>query len=163
MKNIILFSLILSCMVGVLSCTKNTTVPAYTPPVTNNFTVTSMNHLRDTVNAGDTIYLNVSGMMYDTLFVYVYLTTKSTATGLPVYSTGSSAAPIKLNRILGSTNASALNPWTSVIPLTGVTSVSGSRLTITANFVYQLSLSSEGGGLATATDGGVLNKTVYVQ
>ena len=162
MKNIFLFSLILAGSVF-LSCSKGTEVPTYTPPVANNFTVTAMIHTKDTVNVGDTIYLNVSGSMYDTLNVYAYLTTKSTATGSPVYSTGSSSSPIKLNRILGSSNVTDVNPWTSTIALTGVTSVHGSKLTISANFIYQLSLSSEGGGLAAATDAGILNKTVYVQ
>jgi hypothetical protein len=162
MKKEFLFTLILAATV-VLSCTKNTIVPPYSPPVTNNFTVISMNHTKDTVNVGDTIYLNVSGTMYDTLNVYTYLTTKSTATGSPVYSTGSSAAPIKLNRVLGTSNASDMNAWTATIPLTGLTSVSGSKLTISGNFIYQLSLSSEGGGLATAADAGLINKTVYVK
>jgi len=162
MKKVFLFCTLLSGIL-VLSCTKNTVVPPYTPPVANNFTVISMSHTKDTVNAGDTIYLNVAGTMYDTLFVYAYLTTKSSATGSPVYSTGSSAAPIKLNRVLGTTNVTDVNPWTSTIALTGLTSVHGSKLTISGNFIYQLSLSSEGGGLATAADAGILNKTVYVQ
>jgi hypothetical protein len=162
MKKILLLCLILSGAI-VISCTKNTVVPPYTPPVATNFTVTTMSHTKDTVNAGDTIYLNVSGTMYDTLNVYTYLTTKSSATGSPVYSTGTSSAPIKLNRILGTSNVTGMNPWTSIIMLTGLTSIHNSKLTISANFIYQLSLSSEGGGLATATDAGITNKTVYVQ
>ena len=162
MKNLFLISLILAGSV-LLSCSKGTALPPYSSPVTNNFTVSSMNHTKDTVSAGDTVFLNVSGSMYDTLNVYAYLTTKSTATGSPVYSTGSSSSPLKLNRILGSSNVTGVNPWTSTIALTGVTSVHGSRLTISANFIYQLSLSSEGGGLAAATDAGIVNKTVYVQ
>lgn len=162
MKKAFLISLLVSVSI-ILSCSKNAVVPAYTPPVTTNFTVTSMNHTKDTVNAGDTIYLNVVGTMYDTLYVYAYLTTKSTATGSPVYSTGSSSAPIKLNRVLGTSNVTGVNPWTSTVMLTGLTSVHNSKLTITANFIYQLSLSSEGGGLASAADAGVINKTVYVQ
>jgi len=162
MKKLLLFSLMLSVAV-ILSCSKGTEVPTYSPPVGNNFTVTSMSHTKDTVNAGDTIYLNVSGTMYDTLNVYAYLSTKSTATGSPVYSTGSSSSPIKLNRILATNNPTDMNAWTSVIILTGVTSVHGSKLTISGNFIYQLSLSSEGGGLATAADAGLINKTVYVQ
>lgn len=162
MKNIFLFIPITVCAVF-LGCSKGTEVPSYTPPVGNNFTVISMSHTKDTVNAGDTIYLNVSGTMYDTLNVYAYITTKSTATGSPVYSTGSSSAPIKLNRILGTNNPTDVNPWTSTIVLTGLTSVHGSKLTISANFIYQLSLSSEGGGLAAAADAGLINKTVFVQ
>jgi hypothetical protein len=162
MKKIFLISLVVSGSI-ILGCSKDTVVPVYTPPVTTNFTVTSMNHTKDTVNAGDTIYLDVTGTMYDTLNVYAYLTTKSTATGSPVYSTGSSSAPIKLNRMLGSSNVTGVNPWTSVIMLTGLTSIPNTKLTISANFIYQLSLSSEGGGLAAATDAGVANKTVFVQ
>jgi hypothetical protein len=101
--------------------------------------------------------------MYDTLNIYAYLTTKSTSTGSPVYSTGSSSAPIKLNRMLVSANPTDVNIWTSTIALTGLTSIHGSKLTITGNFIYQLSLSSEGGGLASAADAGLINKTVFVQ
>jgi len=162
MKKMILSFLIISSVL-IFACSKNNTVPAYTPPVAVNFTVTSLNHTADTVNVGDTIYLNVAGTMYDTLNVYAYLTTKSSATGSPVYTYGSSSAPIKLNRVLGSSNASAMNPWTSTIMLTGVTSVANTTLTISANFIYQLSLSTEGGGLASATDAGIANKTVYVR
>ncbi len=162
MKKIFLFSLICSCVL-VFSCTKNSIVPPYNPPVAANFTVTSMNHTKDTVNVGDTIYLNVVGTMYDTLNIYAYLTIKSSATGSPVYSYGSSSSPIKLTRVLGSSNVTDMNPWTSTIRLTGVTSIANSKLTISGNFIYQLSLSSEGGGLASATDGGVVNKTVFIQ
>ena len=101
--------------------------------------------------------------MYDTLNVYAYFTIKSSATGSPAYSTGSSSAPVKLNRVLGTTNVSGMNPWTATVILTGLTSIPNTKLTISANFIYQLSLSSEGGGLATATDAGVVNKTVFVQ
>ena len=158
-----ILSFLIISSVLIFACSKNNTVPAYTPPVAVNFTVTSLNHTADTVNVGDTIYLNVAGTMYDTLNVYAYLTTKSSATGSPVYTYGSSSAPIKLNRVLGSSNASAMNPWTSTIMLTGVTSVANTTLTISANFIYQLSLSTEGGGLASATDAGIANKTVYVR
>jgi hypothetical protein len=162
MKNIYLFLVTVSGIL-VFSCTKNSVVPVYTPPVSPNFTVTSMNHTKDTVNVGDTIYLNVVGTMYDTLNVYAYLTAKSTATGSPVYSYGSSSSPVKLTSMLGSSNVTGMNPWTSTIRLTGITSITNSKLTITANFIYQLSLSSEGGGLASASDGGVVNKTVFIQ
>ncbi len=162
MKKINLFLLMFLCIVF-YSCTKNTIVPAYTPPVTTNFTVTSMNHTEDTVNAGDTIFMNVAGTMYDTLNVYAYLTIKSSATGSPVYSYGSSSSPIKIVRVLGSFNVTDINPWTSTIALTGFSSISGSKLTISGNFIYQLSLSSQGGGLASATDAGVVNKTVFIQ
>ena len=58
MKKIILLLLTLLCIIF-FSCTKNWVVPAYAPPVTTNFTVTSMNHTKDTVNVGDTIFMNV--------------------------------------------------------------------------------------------------------
>ncbi len=156
---------IILTIAGILffSCTKNTIVPAYTPPVSTNFNVTSMNHTKDTVNVGDTILMNVVGTMYDTLNVYAYLTIKSSASGSPVYSYGSSSSPIKLVRVLGSSNVSDMNPWTSTIKLIGFTSIPNSKLTISANFIYQLSLSSQGGGLASATDAGVANKTVFIQ
>jgi hypothetical protein len=109
MKNIFLFSLILVCL-AFLGCSKGTEVPSYKPPVGNNFTVVSMRHTKDTVNAGDTVYLNVSGTMYDTLNVYAYITTKSSATGSPVYSTGSASAPIKLKTVLGTNNPTDVNP-----------------------------------------------------
>jgi hypothetical protein len=156
--------LILSiAIIFALGCTKNTIVPPYTPSVPANFTIRSMNHTKDTVNTGDTIYLMVSGTMYDTLNVYTYLTIKSNAAGSPVYSYGSSTSPFKINRQLTTSNATDTNHWNAIIPLTGFTSVPNSTLTISGTFLYQLSLSSEGGGLAPATDQGVKNKTVYVQ
>jgi hypothetical protein len=147
----------------IFGCSKNNTLPAYTPPVSPNFTVTSLNHTQDTVNVGDTIYLNVAGTMYDTLNVYTYLTATSSASGAPVFTYGSAASPIKLSRVLTSSNVSGMNPWTSTIRLIGATVTHNSKLTITGNFIYQLSLSSEGGGTATAADAGIANKTVYVQ
>jgi hypothetical protein len=162
MKKMLLVSLAL--LIGVvMSCTKNTIVPPYTPPTTSNFTVTALNHTKDTVQVGDTIYLTVAGTMYDTLNVYTYLTIKSSASGSPVYSYGSSSSPVKLYRTLGSTNVSGMNPWMATIRLTGVTSIPNTTLTITGNFVYQLSLSSEGGGLASGIDQGVKNKSIYIQ
>jgi hypothetical protein len=162
MKNILLIILVIAGILA-LSCTKNTIVPPYTPPVTNNFTVTSMRHTKDTVNTGDTIYLMVSGTMYDTLSVYTYLTIKSNASGSPVYSYGSSASPIKVNRQLETTNAADTNHWNAVIPLAGFTATPNSTLNISGTFIYQLSLSSEGGGVAQAADLGIINKSVYVQ
>lgn len=162
MKKKYLFILAASYIL-IFGCTKNSVVPPYTPPVATNFTVTSMNHTKDTVNVGDTIYLNVVGTMYDTLGVYAYLTAKSSAAGSPVYSIGSSSSPIKLKCVLSSANVTDINPWTSTIMLTGISSIANSKLTISGNFIYQLSLSSEGGGLASATDAGVVNKTVFIQ
>ncbi len=163
MKNIFFFVLCVTTGL-VLSCTKDSIVPPYTPPVATNFTVTSLNHTKDTVSTEDTIYLDVAGSMYDTLNVYTYLTIKSTAAGSPVYSYGSTGEPVGKSRKLITSNAADTNRWTSTIVLTGLTSVPNSTLTISGTFLYQLSLSSQGGGgLAQATDQGVLNKAIYVQ
>jgi hypothetical protein len=162
MKNIVPIFLCMSFLVQI-GCTKNSIVPPYTPPTTANFTVTALNHTKDTVSVGDTIYLTVAGTMYDTLNVYTYLTIKSTASGSPVYSYGSSASPVKIKRVLASSNVQGTNPWTSTIALTGLTTVPNTTLTISGTFIYQLSLSSEGGGMAPATDLGVKNKSIFVQ
>jgi hypothetical protein len=162
MKKIVL-SIMVAGVVLAIGCTKYSSVPAYTPPVTANITVTSMNHTKDTVNVGDTLYLNVAGTLYDTLNVFTYLTVASSASGAPVLTYGTSAAPIKLTTVLGSMNPTAMNTWTSTIRLIGATSTHKSKLTITGNFISQLSLSSEGGGTTSATDAGIVNKTVYVQ
>ena len=162
MKKIILCSFIASGIL-IFGCSKSNTLPPYKPPVSVNFTITSLNHTQDTVNVGDTITLNVAGTMFDTLYVYAYLTVTSSASGAPVFTYGSASSPIKLTRVLGSSNVSGMNSWTSSIRLIGATVTHKSKLTITANFIYQLSLSSEGGGTATSTDAGILNKTVYVQ
>ncbi len=65
--------------------------------------------------------------------------------------------------MLNTSNAAGTDDWTSVIVFTGVTSIYNSKLTISANFICRLNSSSEGGGLAAATDKGLANKTVYVQ
>jgi len=161
MKKMLLFSLITS---GILlfGCIKYTTLPAYTPPVTTNFSVASLNHTADTVNLGDTVYLTATGTIYDTTKnIYVYLTVSSSAAGVSTYTYGSASSPIKLSRTIGAQNSAGLYTWTSTIMLTGATSVDKAKLTIIANFIYQLSFSSEQGKL-TATDAGIVNKTVYV-
>jgi hypothetical protein len=66
-----------------------------------------------------------------------------------------------LSRTIGA-QTNGLYAWTSTIILVGATTVDKAKLTITANFIYQLSLSSEQGKLA-ATDAGNPNKTVYVK
>ncbi len=163
MKKVILFSTIISAIL-VCSCSKNNSLPPYTPPVAVNFSVSSLNHTKDTVNVGDTIYLTATGVMYDTTQnIYAYLAASASVGGVGmVYNYGSSASPVKLSRTIGAQN-NGLYSWTSNIMFPGATFVPPStKLTITANFIYQLTLSSEQGTLS-ATDAGVANKTVFVQ
>ena len=145
----------------ILGCVKSTNLPAYTPPVTTNFSVASLKHTADTVNLGDTVYLTATGTISDTTKnIYAYLTVSSSAVGVSTYTYGSATAPIKLARTIGA-QTNGVYAWTSTIMLVGATAVDKAKLTITANFIYQLSLSSEQGKL-TATDAGNPNKTVYV-
>jgi len=161
MKKKLLISVTLLAIFAV-ACVKYTTLPAYTPPVATNFSVSSLKHTADTVNVGDTIYLTASGTMADTTkAIYTYLTVASSAAGVTSYTYGSAASPIKLSRTIGA-QTNGLYAWTATIALPGATSVANTKLAITANFIYQLSFSSEQGKLS-ATDAGILNKTVYVQ
>ncbi|HLY70015.1 MAG TPA: hypothetical protein VKR53_09810 [Puia sp.] len=161
MKKLFLFSM-LALGILIFGCVKSTNLPAYTPPVTTNFSVSSLKHTADTVNLGDTIYLTAIGTIYDTTKnIYVYVTVSSSAAGVSTFSFGSASAPIKLTRTIGA-QTNGLYAWTSTIMLVGATTVDKAKLTITANFIYQLSLSSEQGKL-TATDAGIANKTVFVQ
>jgi hypothetical protein len=156
--------LLLICVIAISiisGCVKSTNLPAYTPPVTTNFSVASLKHTADTVNLGDTVYLTATGTISDTTKnIYVYLTVSSSAAGVSTYTYGSASTPIKLSRTIGA-QTNGLYAWTSTIVLVGATTVDKAKLTITANFIYQLSLSSEQGKL-TATDAGIVNKTVYV-
>jgi len=75
MKKLFLFSM-LALGILIFGCVKSTNLPAYTPPVTTNFSVSSLKHTADTVNLGDTIYLTAIGTIYDTtknIYVYVPL------------------------------------------------------------------------------------------
>ncbi|HSZ84912.1 MAG TPA: hypothetical protein VK787_02715 [Puia sp.] len=160
MKKLLFISMIAMSILS-LSCVKYTSLPAYTPPVATNFSVSSLKHTADTVNLGDTIYLTATGTIYDTTKnIYAYLTVSSSASGVSTYTYGSASSPIKLSRTIGA-QTNGLYAWTSTITLVGATTVNKAKLTITANFIYQLSFSSEQGKL-TATDAGVANKTVYV-
>jgi hypothetical protein len=162
MKKYLLLSAVI---VTALACNKTTTLSKYTPPFSKNFTVTSLKHTQDTVNVGDTIYLSVAGTMSDSsqnIYPYITVTTSSSAFywGTAPSSFGATASPIKLTKVIGAAT-NGLYAWTSTIMLTGATLVpSKTKLTITGLFTYQLSLSSEGGGTATASDAA---KTVYVQ
>ncbi len=158
------YFLFLFTIITIAACEKHDRLPTYTPPVAKNFTVTSLKHTMDTVNVGDTIYLIATGTASDSSqFIYTYITVTSSAGGLnPSYSYGTAAAPIKLSKNYMSSSA-GLYTWTATIMLPGATFVpSGTKLTIAANFIYQLSLSSEQGTLSAA-DAGVTSKTVFVQ
>jgi hypothetical protein len=164
MKQLILFSVI-SLLVMLSACDKYSMLPPYTPAVSSNFSVTALNHTEDSVNVGDSIYLTATGTIADTTqSISAYLTSSYVASGVnSVYNFGSATAPIKLTRIIGASNASGIPTWTSTILLTGATFVPHkTKLTITGNFIYQLSLSSESGTLS-AVDAGIKNKTVYVR
>jgi len=116
----------------VISCTQDSVVPVYIPLVAIYFNFPSMNHTKDTIDARDKIYLNVVGKMYDMLKVYVCFTNKSSANGSPVYFTGGSSTPIKLTRVFSTYNVSGVNPWTSTMMLTELTSIYDSKPTMGA-------------------------------
>src|SRR5579863_8045161 len=146
MKKLFLFSM-LALGIFIFGCVKSTNLPAYTPPVTTNFSVSSLKHTADTVNLGDTIYLTATGTIDDTTKnIYVYVTVSSSAAGVSTFSFGSASSPIKLTRTIGA-QTNGLYAWTATIMLVGATTVDKAKLTITANFIYQLSLSSEQGKL----------------
>jgi len=158
------YLILITIIISVIACNKTTTLPSYTPQVVKNFSVISLNHTADTVSAGDTIYLVATGTASDSSQnIYTYLTTNAASGGVnSVYNYGSAAAPIKLLKNYG-TPTGGLYTWSDTIMLRGATLVpSGTKLTINGNFIYQLSLSSEQGTLS-ATDAGLVNKTVYVQ
>jgi hypothetical protein len=167
MKKIILFSVFISG-IFIFGCSKNNSVPPYTPPVAKNFSVTSLKHTQDTVNVGDTIYLNVAGTVYDTTQnIYPYITAGSSNNtftyGTSPSSLIASKTPVKLTRVIGA-SANGVYSWTSTIILVGATLVPDkSTLTISGAFTYQLTLSSEGNGVATITDAGQTTKTIYVR
>ncbi|HTQ28672.1 MAG TPA: hypothetical protein VMI35_11105 [Puia sp.] len=163
MKKFLLFFSV-ATMILAAACNKTTNLPPYAPVVPVIFSVSSLKHTQDTVNIGDTIYLTATGTMYDTTKnIYVYLASSYTASGVAsVYNFGSAASPVKLSRVIG-TQTNNLWGWTSTIMLTGATFVPAkTKLSITGNFIYQLSLSSQQGTLSAA-DAGQSNKTVFVQ
>lgn len=166
MKKILSFILI-GCVLFVWGCSKNVTLPPYKPPTSSNFSVLSLNHTKDTVNVGDTVYLTAAGTLFDSssaYHIYAYLSVTATVGGVStVYNYGSATTPITISRVIGAQNSAGQFTWTSTILLPGVTSVPHkTKLTISSNFIYQLNLSSEKGNLS-ATDAGIATKTVFVQ
>jgi hypothetical protein len=159
-----LFLIIAILVIGAISCTKHQFLPIVTPPVTDIFTASTLNHTKDTVNVGDTVYLNATGTIYDTTKnIYVYLVSTYTASGnSDTYSFGSASSPVKVTRVIGALN-NGVYSWTATIPMTGATNVPiKTKLTITGTFEYQESFSSELPSSLTVSDAGVKNKTVYV-
>ena len=164
MQKVLLFSL-LSIGLLIAACDKSTTFPPYVPPVATNFSAKTLNHTKDSVAVGDTLYLTATGILSDTnQAIYTYLISSYTAA---TYNYGSAATPVKLSRTITSSasNLPGTYTWTSTIMLPGATLVPHkTKLTIVANYIYQLSLSSQQ-GTVTSTDAGSgpNNKTVYVK
>jgi hypothetical protein len=149
----------------VISCNKTTTLPVSNPTPTDIFTATSLSHTKDSVNVGDTVYLNVAGTVYDTTkAIYAWLTSTDTVSGtIDVYNSGSAASPITVKRKIGA-QSNGLYTWSATIPLVGATYVPAKTvLTITASFQYQLSLSTQLPSSLTLKDAGVKKKTVFVK
>jgi hypothetical protein len=139
MKKIALFSIVILGIVAI-SCNKETTLPAYTPPVKNNFSITRFAHQKDTINVGDSLIYNASGTITDTTRnLYVIL---AASYGSVTYTLGTAASPIKINRVIGAAN-NGVYSWTAAIPAFVTAGVShNSKVSLTATFSYQLSLSS---------------------
>lgn len=161
MKRIILFLGVLF-MVFIIACTKSTTLPDYMATPATIFSIGTLTHMADSLNVGDTIKLAATGHINDTTqSISVYMTATSTAPVF-VFSTGTVAAPIKISRTIGAIDATGTYTWSSTIALPNATITHKTALTVTANFIYQLSLSSQLGALSVA-DAGIKNKTVYVR
>jgi hypothetical protein len=165
MHNKFLLGLTVLIIAAAVGCAKHQFLPIVTPPVSTVFTVSSLNHTADTVNVGDTIWLNAAGTIYDTTkLISVYMTSSYTVGGVSsIYDFGTSSSPVKVpNRVIGALN-NGVYSWTATIPLTGATEVPvKTKLTIAATFQYQLSFSSELPSNLTVNDAGQHNKTVYV-
>ena len=147
-----------------IGCAKHQFLPTLTTP-SKIFTVSSLKHTADTVNIGDTVWLNAAGTLADTSkAVYVYLSASYTANGAStVYNYGSSTSSIKVKYVAGADSA-GLFPWTATIPLIGATEVPDKvKLTVSATFQYQLSLSSELPSSLAISDAGQGTKTIYVR
>jgi hypothetical protein len=161
----VLITLVVLITAAAFGCAKHQFLPIVTPPVAKIFTVTSLNHTADTVNVGDTIWLNAAGTIYDTSkAVYVYMSSSYTANGAStVYNYGSATSSIKVKYVTGAPS-SGVFAWTATIPLIGATEVPDKvKLTVSATFQYQLSLSSELPSSLAISDAGQGTKTIYVR
>jgi hypothetical protein len=167
MRNKLLLCLaVLAASAIMTSCVKSTTLPVYTPPEQYVFYASTLAHTKDTVNVGDTIQLKATGYFYDTTkTISAFVTSSFTGTASGTFSYGTAAAPIKLTRTATYTPGFGYY-WTATIPVIGATAVAHkSTLTLSATFVYQLSLSSELPASLTYIDGAPATKakTIYVK
>jgi len=137
----------------IISCNKENNLPAYTPPVKNNFSVSKFAHVKDTIAVGDSLNITASGTITDTTkTLSVFLTA---AYGSVTYNVGSVSSPVKVNRVIGAAT-NGVYAWTATIPVL----VSGfvpskSKVTVSGTFSYQLSLSSVQPSAVTFTDQGL--------
>lgn len=164
MRNRSLIALVVLITAAAIGCAKHQFLPTVTPPVSKIFTVTSLNHTADTVNVGDTVYLDASGTIYDTSkAIYVNMTASYTANGAStVYNYGSASSPVKVKYVTGADSAGVF-AWTATIPLIGATDVPvKTKLTVAATFQYQLSFSTELPASLTVSDAGQKTRTIYV-
>lgn len=148
-----------------ISCNKSTALPVITPSPATIFTPGKLNHTKDSINVGDTVYLNAAGTVWDTTrTISVFLTANYGGPTAGTYIYGTVAAPIKVNRVIGALNSNGLYAWTATILLPGASAVTHkTTLAISATYVYQLSLSSQLPSSMSATDAGVKTKTVFVK
>lgn len=164
MNNKIAITLVVLITAAAIGCAKHQFLPVVTPPVAKIFTISSLKHTADTVNVGDTVYLNAAGTIYDTSkAIYVNMTAGYTANGAStVYNYGSASSPIKVSYVTG-TDSAGVFAWTATIPLIGATNVPvKTKLTVAATFQYQLSFSSELPSSLSISDAGQKTKTIYV-
>ncbi len=164
MRNRILIPLVVLVTAAAIGCAKHQFLPIVTPPVAKIFTVSSLNHTADTVNVGDTVWLNAAGTIYDTSkAIYVAMSATYTANGAStVYNYGTAASPLKVKYVTGADSAGVF-AWTATIPLIGATNVPvKTKLTVAATFQYQLSFSSELPSSLNINDAGQKTKAIYV-
>jgi hypothetical protein len=164
MRKNISITLVFLITAAAVGCAKHQFLPVFTPPVPTIFTANTLNHTADTVNVGDTIWLNATGTVYDTTKnIYVFLSSTYTAGGVSqVFSFGTAASPVKLNRVIGAAT-NGVYAWSALITMTGATNVAvKTKLSISGTFQYQDSFSSQLPSSLTVSDAGVKNKTVYV-
>jgi hypothetical protein len=167
-KKVLLFGfLAFAVALIIVSCSKGTVLPKQSN-VNVVFAADPVHHTKDSVSVGDTLTLTASGVISDTTQnIYVYLISTYTGSGLAgTFTYGTTAVPVKVARIInvGSYNSTyGLYNWTATLTLTGATTLPHkTTLTITGNYIYQLSTSSVLGSLAV-TDAGVKNKTIYIK
>jgi len=153
MKKIAYLTAVLLSII-IISCNKENNLPAYTPPVKNNFSVSKFAHVKDTILVGDSLTLSASGTITDTTkTLSVFMTA---AFGSVTYNIGSVSSPIKVNRVIGAAT-NGVYAWTATIPVLISSSFvpHNSKVTVSGTFSYQLSLSSVQPSAVTFTDQGL--------